>query len=212
MIDIVQTFDEQVFDITSRVQLHALPVVTTEFSSRGVVEMSAIAIGPRPAVAPRRARYQREVPAGGAGQTRRPVPGQNGRPVLTLVPSTGVLPSADEAAEMSELASTREPASARGRSGSMRLTRRGRLVFSLLAAALALGAIFGGRAVADGPEQALEVRSHVIQPGDTWWSLASDVALPGEDVRDVVQELVDLNGRSSAGLIAGQSVVLPASR
>jgi hypothetical protein len=86
------------------------------------------------------------------------------------------------------------------------------VVFSLLAAVLALGAIFGGRAVADGPVQAIQVRTQVIQPGETWWSLASQAARPGEDVRDVVRELIDLNGRSSAGLIAGQSVVLPVSR
>ncbi len=162
--------------------------------------MSAIAIGPSPTAA-RQARYVRQVPVQGGRAA--------GRPALTLVPTSDAVSSAAAGLTSgSRAAGAAAPTSA----GPMRLTRRGRVVLSLLATLLALGAIFGGKAVADGPEQALEVRSHVIQPGETWWSLASDAALPGEDVRDVVRELIDLNGRSSAGLTAGQSVVLPVSR
>ncbi len=51
-----------------------------------------------------------------------------------------------------------------------------------------------------------EVRSHVVVPGDTWWSLAGDLDRPG-DIRDAVASLIELNG--SEDLRAGQRVVLP---
>jgi len=41
---------------------------------------------------------------------------------------------------------------------------------------------------------------------------ASGLAAPGEDVRDVVAELVDLNGLAGAQLRAGQQILLPADR
>jgi hypothetical protein len=37
------------------------------------------------------------------------------------------------------------------------------------------------------------------------------VAAPGEDLRDVVSGLAELNGLSSSGLQAGQKILLPAS-
>ena len=51
-----------------------------------------------------------------------------------------------------------------------------------------------------------EVRTHVVVPGDTWWSLAGDLDRPG-DIRDAVDSLIELNG--SENLRAGQRVVLP---
>jgi hypothetical protein len=47
----------------------------------------------------------------------------------------------------------------------------------------------------------------VVQPGDTLWSIAADVA-PGADVRITVDQLVALNGRSP--IVPGQELVLPA--
>jgi hypothetical protein len=47
----------------------------------------------------------------------------------------------------------------------------------------------------------------VVQPGDTLWSIAEDIA-PGTDVRVVVDQLVDLNG--SSPIVAGQELVVPA--
>lgn len=46
---------------------------------------------------------------------------------------------------------------------------------------------------------------HVVQPGDTLWSIAREVA-PDADVRLVVDRLVDLNG--GAPLQVGQRLVL----
>lgn len=97
--------------------------------------------------------------------------------------------------------------------GELHLTRRGRWVLAVLASAVAIGTgIVGGQAVAAGPTQALEVVSYTVQPGDTLWQIASDVTVPGEDVRDVIVELQELNGLPRAELAAGQHLVLPAHR
>lgn len=92
----------------------------------------------------------------------------------------------------------------------LRLTTRGRVVVWGLALLLAAGA--GGAAVsahADGPRSAMEVERVVVAPGQTLWGIASEVAAPGEDVRDVVLRLQRLNELPSAGLTAGQTLVAP---
>ncbi len=47
---------------------------------------------------------------------------------------------------------------------------------------------------------------HVVQPGDTLWSVAADLA-PGRDVRITVDQLRELNG--GAPLVVGQRLLLP---
>lgn len=97
-----------------------------------------------------------------------------------------------------------------GSAGQLTLTARGRAVVALLALALvAVVALVATRADADGPEGALAVRTHVVASGETLWAIAEGVAEPGDDVRDVVLELVRLNRLPSAGLMAGQSIVVP---
>ncbi|MFF2831439.1 LysM peptidoglycan-binding domain-containing protein [Cellulosimicrobium cellulans] len=93
----------------------------------------------------------------------------------------------------------------------LRLTRRGRVVLVLLAAVLLLLAARVGVAVAGAPGEPVEVRVHVVTAGETLWELAQGVAAPGEDLRDVVNGLAELNGLSSSGLQAGQKILLPAS-
>ncbi|WP_264031505.1 LysM peptidoglycan-binding domain-containing protein [Cellulosimicrobium sp. SH8] len=93
----------------------------------------------------------------------------------------------------------------------LRLTRRGRVVLVLLAAVVLLLAARVGVAVASGPGEPVEVRVHVVAAGETLWELAQGVAAPGEDLRDVVSGLAELNGLSSSGLQAGQKILLPAS-
>ncbi len=100
--------------------------------------------------------------------------------------------------------SAREPA-------PLRLTRRGRVVVGVLGLALAAGA--GGATLsahADGPSVGTEVERVVVQPGDTLWAIAAEVAAPGEDVRDVVLMLMRMNELPSGGLAAGQTIVVPA--
>lgn len=94
----------------------------------------------------------------------------------------------------------------------LRLTRRGRLVVLLLAALVLMAGVQGGQALADGPSRALEVTTHTVGAGETLWEIAAESARPGEDVRDVVLELQSLNGLATAGLDAGQELILPAQR
>ena len=94
--------------------------------------------------------------------------------------------------------------------GGLRLTGRGRLVLWLVAIVMIVGAVLvTSRAAADGPQSAQQVERHVVQPGETMWQIAADVAAPGQDVRDVVFDLVRLNELPDAGLMAGQVIVVP---
>jgi len=92
----------------------------------------------------------------------------------------------------------------------LHLTRRGRLVLVLLALLVVVAGVMGGRAVADGPVQAREVTTHAVMSGETLWQIAAGVAAPGEDVRDVVLMLQELNDLPDASLRAGQVLLLPA--
>ncbi|HSS67241.1 MAG TPA: LysM peptidoglycan-binding domain-containing protein [Nocardioidaceae bacterium] len=96
--------------------------------------------------------------------------------------------------------------------GSVRLTRRGRLV--VFAACLA--AFGGGFTMLGDPAASTHTTYHpakhrvVVQPGQTLWDIAKQVA-PGQDPRTVIDEIVDLNALSSAGEIrAGQPLYVPA--
>jgi len=91
----------------------------------------------------------------------------------------------------------------------LRLTNRGRLVLALLVLAVVLLGARVGSAVAGAPGEPVEVRVHVVTAGETLWDHASGIAAPGEDVRDVVARIADLNGLSSSTLHAGQRLLLP---
>ena len=93
------------------------------------------------------------------------------------------------------------------------LTRRGRR----LALALALGgAVALGSFVAplvqgaDGGElQLAGERSVVVEPGDTVWSIAGEVAGVDQDVRTVVDAIEELNDLEGSALVPGQVLALP---
>ena len=95
--------------------------------------------------------------------------------------------------------------------GGLRLTRRGRAAAVLLAGGLAVGGVLSAQAAAaGGPGGAVPVTAYVVQPGDTVWEIAEAVAAPGQDVRDVVASIQDLNGLEGGQIHAGQRVVVPA--
>lgn len=94
---------------------------------------------------------------------------------------------------------------------SVRLTRRGRIVvlFAFLAAALIVMMSLGGWATAthDGgtPER---VRIVEVQPGDTLYGIAGNLAEPGE-IREMVHVIKELNSLPGASLEVGQKIAVP---
>lgn len=94
------------------------------------------------------------------------------------------------------------------RAGSVRLTRRGRLVVLLvgLVAALALGVVVGAASIATDQGQATETVT--VGSGQTLWAIADEAAGEGSTAAmvDRIQELNDLDG----GLVmAGQQLRVP---
>ncbi|NCT92059.1 LysM peptidoglycan-binding domain-containing protein [Cellulomonas sp. APG4] len=97
-----------------------------------------------------------------------------------------------------------------GAPGGLRLTRRGRAVVAGLALALGAGLVLSAQgAAADSPIAAVPVAPHTVVDGDTLWSIAGTVARPGEDRRDVVDELTRLNGLDDVSLRVGQVILVP---
>lgn len=94
----------------------------------------------------------------------------------------------------------------------LRLTLRGRRVLAALAlgvviavAAPAVTDLAGANSEAGKPTQIAELIT--IQPGDTLWQIAAEIA-PDRDPREVVWEIKQLNSLS-AGLVAGDQIRVP---
>jgi hypothetical protein len=107
----------------------------------------------------------------------------------------------------------------RRRVGRVRLTRRGRVVFSglavLLAAAVALLVLVALKVPssrASGPEtpfRSAPPTVAVVLPGDTLWSVVTRHA-PSRDPVDMIEEIRRLNGLSGSIIHPGQELLLPA--
>jgi LysM repeat protein len=125
----------------------------------------------------------------------------------TARPNTAAAPVRRRTVEAAPTsAETRRPA-------PVRLTRRGRWVLTvlLLGAVLALSIVFGSGSVAS-PErgQAPATTTVVVTEGASLWSIADDIAEPG-DTREVMYEIERLNQLESSVLVPGQTLVVPAS-
>lgn len=104
------------------------------------------------------------------------------------------------------------------------LTRRGRIavatlitfvILSLIAVAALLGAAAAGaqeggvtNSVAGSTASTVTFETIVAIPGDTLWSIATEVA-PKHDPREVIDEIVRLNQLPSSDLMAGQEIAIP---
>ena len=99
----------------------------------------------------------------------------------------------------------------RKRRQAVRLTRRGRLVavLAFLGLALTLMMSMGGWATASlsggTPEP---VRVVEVQPGDTLYGIASDLAQPGE-IRAMVHRIQELNSMPTSTITEGQKLAVP---
>jgi len=94
----------------------------------------------------------------------------------------------------------------------IRLTRRGQLVALMLLAAMAFAVLtlVGPDSSAVPSNARLEqVRTVQVQPGQTLWDIARQVA-PDQDPRAVVDAIVDLNALTDPGsLQVGQRLGIP---
>jgi hypothetical protein len=103
------------------------------------------------------------------------------------------------------------PATRRPTARAVRLTRRGRLVLvavfllaALVATTLSGGFAFAGRE-AGTPEPVQVVQ---VQPGDTLYGIAGELARPGH-VRDMVHRIQQLNSLSGSSLQVGDTLAVP---
>ncbi len=94
----------------------------------------------------------------------------------------------------------------------LRLTRRGRVVVALAACVLA-GAVglASQEAIAGEGGGAVPVETRTVVAGETLWEIAGQYSEPGQDVREVVDRIMDLNGLSGGGLLAGQELLVPSA-
>lgn len=97
----------------------------------------------------------------------------------------------------------------------LRLTTRGRAVFTALAAMpLVIAALFfalnggGASATLETAQPGVEYAYVSVVAGESLWAIAGEIA-PTADPRDVVIDILAFNGMSSADLVPGQRLALP---
>lgn len=97
----------------------------------------------------------------------------------------------------------------------LRLTRRGRIVFTTLAAlpivagALVFAVNGGGAIAGDASQQGVSFDYISVPPGESLWSLAEELA-PQDDPRVVVAAFIKLNQLGTSQVQAGQRLAIPA--
>jgi hypothetical protein len=97
----------------------------------------------------------------------------------------------------------------------LRITRRGRAVLTtvLIAPLLAMGlafAIGGTAATATGDLSIADFEYVTVEPGQSLWQVAESVA-PGADPRDVISDVMRLNGLESSVVHPGERLAIPSA-
>jgi len=95
----------------------------------------------------------------------------------------------------------------------LRLTKRGRIVFTSLAAVPVVAGVMilalnGGGATATS-SSGTELEQVTVKAGQSLWTLAEDIA-PDVDPRDVISDILSVNQLESGSVQAGQRLMLPA--
>ena len=107
----------------------------------------------------------------------------------------------------------RSPRPVHPASAGVRLTARGRLALLVASSVfLLLVVLFSGQLSADAGtsagQQGRATGVVVVQPGETLWQIAREVA-PQADPRETVALIRSLNGLDDSSIEAGQSIVVP---
>jgi len=107
------------------------------------------------------------------------------------------------------------PARAQATGVPLRLTRRGRVVIAVATAILvavvslvAAGAVQATSRSAPPRVAEQNLTQVVVRPGQSLWSVAES-ADPGADTRQVIQQIVELNGLTGDAVVAGQRLWAP---
>jgi hypothetical protein len=105
----------------------------------------------------------------------------------------------------------RQPRPRPARRASHAVYRRRRVLAALVGLGLVLAVARAGGAFGDPslavPEHLPHVQQIVVEPGDTFWSIAQRID-PGHDPRPLVDAMIDAHG--SATLRAGEMLTVPA--
>ena len=127
---------------------------------------------------------------------------------MSTVTISAGLPASANTRSRAQQARPARPAPA----GPVRLTRRGRLVTTLvlLVGFLALGVLLAGGLASAGtePGAAATAQRVTVAPGETLWSIAQREA-PDADPRDTVADILELNHLTSSAVEAGSVLLLP---
>ena len=119
------------------------------------------------------------------------------------------VPAADATA--SGARPTRVARENRSAGGSLRLTRRGRLVAAAATAVLTAVAALMAAGAAQATSHSAPQRNLtqvVVSPGESLWSVAES-ADPDQDTRLVIQQIIDLNALNGDVIFVGQRLWVP---
>lgn len=105
------------------------------------------------------------------------------------------------------------PSRQKAHPGGLRLNRRGRLArtFLVLSLAVVAASVAGGKAGAGTDVVAVSHAQYmtvVVAPGETLWSLASQVA-DGRSVGALVDQIVEVNSLNGVDVSAGTQIRIP---
>jgi hypothetical protein len=175
--------------------MRALELPEAGAESRAAVTLAVLAPAARPESAPR-----------GVGRAQ-------GTSARGARPPAGHGPAGRRPA--TRATAVRGPAERQAASVPLRLTRRGRIVVAVAATLLvSLLSLLGAQAAQatghSGSSRGADrnLTQVVVRPGQSLWSLA-EAADPNADPRQVMQQIIQLNGLTSDAIMAGQQLWVP---